>query len=120
MITDINEIIIRYLDGSADMEEKMCLLQWLKLSDGNRSDFMMTRDLWLSCHAAMGNEVEVDIALDKLRNRILQEQERLNKPIEIKKRSLLWRWMGIAAALFLLIGISYRVGYQQANHIFVH
>ena len=31
----------------------------------------------------------------------------------------MWRWMVIASALFLLIGISYRVGYQQANHILV-
>lgn len=70
---DINEIIIRYLDGSAHLEEKMALLQWLKQSDGNRDDFAMTRDLWLSCSAAAGNELEVDIALEKLKDRILQE-----------------------------------------------
>ena len=29
---DINEIIIRYLDGSAALEEKMLLLRWLKQS----------------------------------------------------------------------------------------
>ncbi len=46
---DINEIIIRYLDGSAALEEKMLLLRWLKQSDGNRDDFAVTRDLWLSC-----------------------------------------------------------------------
>ena len=27
---DINEIIIRYLDGSAELEEKRLLLRWLK------------------------------------------------------------------------------------------
>ena len=40
---DINEIIIRYLDGSAALEEKMLLLRWLKQSDGNRDDFAVTR-----------------------------------------------------------------------------
>ena len=46
---DINEIIIRYLDGSAELEEKRLLLRWLKQSDDNRDDFIATRDLWLSC-----------------------------------------------------------------------
>ena len=46
---DINEIIIRYLDGSASFEEKVKLLQWLKHSDENRDDFITTRDLWFSC-----------------------------------------------------------------------
>lgn len=49
---DINEIIIRYLDGSAELEEKRLLLRWLKQSDDNRDDFIATRDLWLSCNVA--------------------------------------------------------------------
>ena len=40
---DINEIIIRYLDGSAELEEKRLLLRWLKQSDDNRDDFIATR-----------------------------------------------------------------------------
>ena len=44
---DINEIIIRYLDGSAELEEKRLLLRWLKQSDDNRDDFIATRDLCL-------------------------------------------------------------------------
>ena len=71
---DINEIIIRYLDGSAELEEKRLLLRWLKQSDDNRDDFIATRDLWLSCNVAAGNELEIDIALGKLKNRILLEQ----------------------------------------------
>ena len=73
---DINEIIIRYLDGSAELEEKRLLLRWLKQSDDNRDDFIATRDLWLSCNVAAGNELEIDIALGKLKNRILLEQGR--------------------------------------------
>lgn len=38
---DINEIIIRYLDGSAELEEKRLLLRWLKQSDDNRDDFIL-------------------------------------------------------------------------------
>ena len=56
-IHNINEIIIRYLDGSAELEEKRLLLRWLKQSDDNRDDFIATRDLWLSCNVAAGNEL---------------------------------------------------------------
>ena len=73
--TDINFIIIRYLDGSASLEEKRQLLQWLKESEKNRSDFTDTRDLWLSCNASADNELEVDIALDGLKMRIMNEHE---------------------------------------------
>ena len=75
--TDINFIIIRYLDGSASLEEKRQLLQWLKESEKNRSDFTDTRDLWLSCNASADNELEVDIALDGLKMRIMNEHERI-------------------------------------------
>ena len=51
---DINELIIRYLDGSAELEEKVLLLQWLKQSDDNRDDFIATRDLQCRCRKRIG------------------------------------------------------------------
>lgn len=109
---DINEIIIRYLDGSAGLEEKRSLLHWLKQSDGNRDDFIATRDLWLSCNVAAGNELEVDIALGKLKDRILQEQGRMEREsrAKIKSWSVVLRWTRIAAVLLLLLGVGYGVG----------
>ena len=85
---DINEIIIRYLDGSAELEEKRLLLRWLKQSDDNRDDFIATRDLWLSCNVAAGNELEIDIALGKLKNRILLEQGRMERNLPAKRNTL--------------------------------
>ena len=98
---EINEIIIRYLDGSASFEEKVQLLQWLKYSDGNRDDFISTRDIWLSCSAVAENELEVDIALDRLKSRIMNKQE----PVKIPARR--FYWTQIAATLLLLLGFSY-------------
>lgn len=111
-IDDINEIIIHYLDGSADLKEKTFLLQWLKLSDNNRNDFIIIRDLWLTCDASVSNEVEVDIALAKLKERILPEQEQTkasSRP-DKKKLSSLLRWAQVAAAVLLLVGIGYGLG----------
>ena len=116
---DINEIIIRYLDGSAALEEKMLLLRWLKQSDGNRDDFAVTRDLWLSCNVAAGNELEVDIALEKLKDRILLEQGRMEKEslTERKTLSVVLRWTRVAAVLLLLLGIGYGIGSWREHSV---
>ena len=116
---DINEIIIRYLDGSAELGEKMFLLQWLKRSNENRDDFTAIRDLWLSCNVAAGNELEVDIALGKLKDRILQEQGRMEKESLAKKKTLwvVWHWTRIAAVLLLLLGIGYGIGSWRENSV---
>lgn len=101
---DINMIIVRYLDDSATLEEKRQLLQWLKLSETNRADFIYTRDLWLSCNVAIDSELEIDLALDRLKTRIVGEQERLaNIP---PKRSFV-RWYQVAAILLFLMGLTY-------------
>lgn len=94
---DINEIIIRYLDGSAALEEKMLLLRWLKQSDGNRDDFAVTRDLWLSCNVAAGNELEVDIALEKLKDRILLERAGWKR--NRLRREKRYRWFCVGRGL---------------------
>lgn len=110
---EINEIIIRYLDGSAALEDKILLLQWLQQSDTNRDDFMHARNLWFSCNVVAGNELEVDIALEKLKNRILDKQERMNNsPILVarNKSQRLTRWVGAAAILLLMISVGYGLG----------
>lgn len=102
--TDINLIIIRYLDGSATLEEKKILLQWLKLSAQNRNDFTETRDLWLSCNTVTNNIPDIDIALDRLRVRIVSEHDRIKHK---QKYFSLKRWSQIAAVLLVLLGSSY-------------
>ena len=44
---NIDEVIIRFLDGSATQDEKDFLLSWLKESEKNQHDFSQVRDLWL-------------------------------------------------------------------------
>ena len=109
--TDINFIIIRYLDGSASLEEKRQLLQWLKESEKNRSDFTDTRDLWLSCNASADNELEVDIALDGLKMRIMNEHERIGK----KTRRSFIRWYQAAAVLLVLFGLYFWLSIEQTE-----
>ena len=53
-----HDLIIRYLDGFASLEEKKELLYWLKSSDENRDYFIQIRDLWLACDSAMATDAE--------------------------------------------------------------
>ena len=101
-INDINFVIIRYLDGSATLEEKLVLLKWLKQSNSNRADFTETRDLWLSCNALPDNELEVNIALDRFKARIMSEYKK--KP-ESKILYLIRKYQAVAM-IGLLIGIG--------------
>ena len=95
------------------------MLQWLKQSDHNRDDFTATRDLWLSCNVAAGDELEVDIALGKLKDRILQEQGRMEKEsrAERKPLSVVLRWTRVAAVLLLLLGIGYAIGSWRGHSV---
>ncbi len=111
----IGIIIIRYLDGSASLEEKVQLLHWLKESEENRCDFTDTRDLWLSSEVAGSNELEVDIALDRLKSRILREHKQIGR----KTRRPFTRWHQVAAVLLVLIGVYYWLFFEQAETKFI-
>ena len=115
---DINEIIIRYLDGSAELEEKRLLLRWLKQSDDNRDDFIATRDLWLSCNVAAGNELEIDIALGKLKNRILLEQGRMERDLPAKRNTLSVGFALDAGCCRLVAFAGNRLWYRQLEGAF--
>lgn len=98
---DIHEIIIRYLDGSASIDEKQLLLQWLKESEHNRNDFNETRDLWLSCDATAEDEKETDMALQRLHQRIIGEYNTMKQ-----RRRPLMNWYQTAAVLLVMLSLG--------------
>jgi ferric-dicitrate binding protein FerR (iron transport regulator) len=109
--TDIKDIIVRYLDGSASLQEKSILLQWLKSSDANRHDFTQTRDLWLLAGASLpDNEVATDIALEQFREKILR---RYRRHLAVHRSRKIW--YGGAAALFVLVVMSFWFANQNSR-----
>ena len=67
-IKDINEVIIRFLDGTATGEEKVFLFNWLKQSEKNRNEFSEVRDLWLLGNTIATDDLETEIALERFTN----------------------------------------------------
>lgn len=94
--------MIRYLGGFASLEEKKELLQWLKSSEENRNHFIQIRDLWLACDSAMATDTEVDVALERLRNRLLSAEQ---NPVSSKRFCM--QWQQVAAAFLVLLSIGY-------------
>jgi len=116
--TDMNELIIRYLDGSASQEDKKVLLQWLKESDTNWISFNQTRDLWLSCEVALEDDTDMSIAFSRLRNRILHN----NGPVSQPKRAFM-RWYQVVAIFLVVLGMGYwlstRLPMSEGQEIYV-
>lgn len=94
--------MIRYLDGFASLEEKKELLQWLKSSEKNRDHFIQIRDLWLVCDSAMADDAEIDIALERLRSRLISAEQ---NPVSPKRFRM--QWQQVAAAFLVLLSIGY-------------
>ncbi len=102
----IHEIIIlRYLDGSASSEEKKILLQWLDESKENLNDFNTIHDLWLSCDNALGDDIEINNALKKLKNRILFSDLNQYQPHQHQRKII--GWPHVAAIILVLLGMTY-------------
>lgn len=101
---DINEIIIRHLDGSATKEEKEHLLSWLKQSEENRNEYFEICDLWLFNGTCSVDDQETEMALNRLRSRILTSAAPAGKT---SIRKPLYFFLRIAAIFLLVFSVSY-------------
>ncbi|MDR2388325.1 MAG: FecR domain-containing protein [Tannerellaceae bacterium] len=93
-----DELMVRYLDGSASPEEETELLQWLGLSEENRNDFLRMQDLWLLCDASSEKA-----ALERFRNRM----EGYAAPLPLPPRYRLPGWARTAGVLLLCLAAGY-------------
>lgn len=113
-MSDINYIIIHYLNGTATLEEKRTLLTWLKYSTENQKEFLEIKALWQGENVVL-SEKRMDVALEKFRKRIyrsLEEKKELNNKKFI-------HFLRIAAMFLLAFGLNYllfmKVGKPEQN-----
>lgn len=113
---DINEVIIRFLDGSATTKEKSDLLDWLKQSEENRNDFSEVRDLWLLGNTMATDDIETEIALSHFKERIQTaktEYPKKNLSFQIQTN----RFLRVAAVLFILLSVGFTSYYLGSRSI---
>ncbi len=97
---DINDLIIKYLDGSATGPDEESLKAWLEESDANRSDFSQIRDLWILSSTTYGEDPATDKALARLMRRIRVRESGLRRnPFSLVLK--------VAAAAIVLLGVGY-------------
>lgn len=109
METEIEEIIGKYLTGSATIKEKEYLLQWLEENEGNRIKFGKVYDLWLFSNASLTDDEEMETALSRFRERTFGYKKRIIPFKHIGSYAL-----RIAVSLLLLFSVGYG-GYQIGN-----
>ena len=104
-IKDINEVIIRFLDGTATGEEKVFLFNWLKQSEKNRNEFSEVRDLWLLGNTIATDDLETEIALERFKNRIQSTESGLRKNSFVFRKHFV-PFLRVAAVFLMLFTVG--------------
>lgn len=113
-MTDINEVIIKYLDGSATESEKSALAEWISHSAKNSADFMEIRDMWLASYVCEETDPSVDKAFGRFLQNIMRCEDNHKRRVFPKR----WKLMTAAASLIILLGVgfsTYEMGIRQAD-----
>lgn len=102
---NIDVIIHSYLEGTANQDELLTLLNWIKLSQENVSYFNQLCRIWENSTNIANTENEAELALNKLNERIklFNKEESNISEIEISNRFLIIR---AAAVILVLLGVS--------------
>ena len=108
---NIDEIIIRYLDGTATDSDKEQLLTWLKESDKNLHSYSEFRDVWFASQSNSSVHSDMEKALKRLEKRIKGKES--EKKINIVSPYNFYKTARVAAffTLLFIIGITfYHIG----------
>lgn len=107
----MKEIIIKYLNGEANLDEKHQILSWLKENTENKKTFSEMRDIWIASVSSAISDREVQNAFSQFEQNI---RLRKQKNIKYRRKSFL----RIAASLAILIACTlggYFLGKQGFN-----
>lgn len=104
----MNEItILHYLTGNATEEEKQQIHAWLQASESNRVYLGELRAIWQAGRIVRADKQErrLEQSLDRLNRRI--DSLSLPQTPSYPKKSIALRFAAAAAAVLLLVGLSY-------------
>ena len=99
---DIYIIITKYLSGTASLQEEKQLVKWRNADIGHEQEFQELCESWQIAHADL-NTVIPD--KEQVWGKIM-DNLRLAKPVKMYTRRLLYRTVGVAAILALVLGFS--------------
>lgn len=98
----IHSLIAKFLSEEAENEEIKYLQEWRNLSSGNEQQFQQYKEVWELAHTPSISHIipDKELVWDRIRSKIEE-----SAPI-MYSRSFLFRSIGIAVTITLLIGFS--------------
>lgn len=113
-IKEIDHIITRYLDQTADAAEEQLLLDWLQGDESHQKYFMEIRDIWLLSNIPHKKD-STRQAFDSFKSKITKKQI-----FRISNNYYRWmQWTISVAALFILCAGSYFLLHQTDRKEYV-
>jgi ferric-dicitrate binding protein FerR (iron transport regulator) len=111
-------IIHRYLEGTAEREELISLLEWLKKKSENITYFNQLCNIWEKSSETIGNKLGTEIALLKLNKRIKEyENSAKSETIYLNRSEAgMWRLRFVAAVFIGIITCSILTYYVFRGH----
>ncbi|WP_069660462.1 FecR family protein [Arcticibacter eurypsychrophilus] len=102
-----DDLLVKYLAGETDEDEKATVIQWMETNAENERYFRHLKLIWeKSDEVAYKSNVDVNVAWDRFKKRIILRQKSGNRV------STLPSWIRIAA-LFLLICTAGAIGVSK-------
>ena len=98
---DIQEILLRYLNGESTDEEAKILHDWINKSKDNKESFEFTSRLWADSAEGVLLPVDTEKAWQTVRSQTIGNQPKVVSMFSWKKA------LAIAASVVLIVGIFY-------------
>lgn len=116
----INDLIVRYLTGDIDERSAAELREWITASKANQDSFAEYQEIWFSSGMAQGlrkYEMDKDQAYARFLQAIRSKEgtSALESTVQDKKGIFLKRWLQVAAAIVVIMVVSY-IAYNQGQY----
>jgi ferric-dicitrate binding protein FerR (iron transport regulator) len=99
------DIIHKYLASTADKEDLISLLEWLKRNSENVNYFNQLCNIWELSSNTGNQKIEAELALSRLNKRI-NELDKIVKPAIMQSETRIWKFRFAAAVFIGIIAIS--------------
>lgn len=110
----MKELIIKYLNETATIQEKYQLHEWLKCSDDNKKLFRDIQQIWLIAENTYQKEAKIDQAYARLRNNIRDYEQKKKVVVKLS----LFKTIAAASIFFAVFSLGgFFVGKYSANSI---
>lgn len=98
---NIEEVMLRYLNGESTSEEENLLHEWINKSQSNAKEFELTKKLWFDSAEAVKLPVDTEKAWETVASKTIGKKAKIVGLFPWRKA------LAVAASIILIIGVFY-------------